>query len=147
MKRPVLLTILSLIHYIIGAFLLFQTFDIIILYLLYKTIGAEIISSYLFNLPMITGDYPYLMITLLYALLSFISFYAGYGIWRGWNWIWYLEIGLNFVFILNILFMALISDNPIIGSISLLNVLIIYLFRKEEIKRYFNILEVYDSIE
>jgi len=139
MKRPAIITILSLLHYLIGTILLYLTIDEIVMYLIYKTVGTQAIPNLPFNIPNITGDYPYLIVITLYGLLSFISFYTGYGLWKGWNWIWYLEIGLNFIVILNILFLSIASNFLGIGLISIVNIMIIYFLRKEDVKNYFRL--------
>ena len=141
MNRPLIVTILSIIHYVIGAILLYLTLDEIVIYLVYKTVGTQALPNLPLNIPTITGDYPYMMVIILYGLLSFISFYTGYGLWRGWSWIWYLEIGLNFIVVLNILFLSIASDFIGIGLISIVNILIIYLLKKDNVKSYFGLEE------
>ena len=138
MKRPIGISILSIIHFLIGSLFVLSALETMALYIIRKfSMLASIHElSKIIKLIPITGDYPYFLVIVLYGIFSFTLFYSGYGLWKGWKWIWYFEFGLNFIVLLNVLFLALIIDIKFV-LISLINLIIFYYLMRNETILYF----------
>jgi len=138
MKRPIGISILSIIHFLIGSLFVLSALETMALYIIRKVSMISSIHglSKIIKLIPITGDYPYFLVIILYGIFSFTLFYTGYGLWKGWKWVWYFEFGLNFIVLLNVLFIALIIDIRFI-FISIVNLIIFYYLMRNETTLYF----------
>ncbi len=132
MKRPIGLTILSIGHFIVGIFLYLSVLGLILLSFLYETFPElfQVDSQQL--IP--RGAVLYLNSMVLLAIGS-LAIFTGYGILKGWSWIWYIEILISTSLLLNILFLSIDSLYFIVFTV--MPVAIIYYLYRPRIKGYF----------
>ena len=139
-KRPVIVTFLAIIHFVIGGIFIYLTLEMIVLYILSKVLPSISIFNIIPQVfPVILSDYTFIVSILFYSVFSYISIYTGYGLWKGIKWIYYVEIGFILIALLNIVFITLVTENLYILLVIILLFLLLVYWRKEEILRYFSI--------
>ena len=132
MKRPIGLTILSIGHFIVGIFLYLSVLGLILLSFLFETFPElfQVDSQQL--IP--GGAVLYLNSMVLLAIGS-LAIFTGYGILKGWSWIWYIEILISTSILLNILFLSI--DSLYFVVFTVLPAAIIYYLYRPSIRGYF----------
>ena len=132
MSRPTGITVLSVLHFIVGGVILFMVLAL--------TLYSLFLDAYLGvgngeQLDILPSGVGMMFNLLILLLISIVVIITGVGLLSGWPWIWYVEVLLTISLLLNVIFLSVTTLASAV--LVIVPIILLYYLSRPHVKEFF----------